>query len=226
MPAPDPVAVANEIDARICGLEDRSTASVREVRRELSRRVRRWDGDDVLALAHGLLRRHRWVAYELVDDHPSASRLLDDDEVGRLGEGLDGWVAVDTFGRYISGPAWQRHQVSDELIESWTASPDRWWRRAALVSTVPLNLRAAGGTGDADRTLMICRLLVDDRDDMVVKAMSWALRALAVQDAEAARSFLADHDDRIAARARREVSNKLDTGLKNPGRRPAIRRAD
>jgi 3-methyladenine DNA glycosylase AlkD len=87
-------------------------------------------------------------------------------------------------------------------------------RRAALVSTVPLNLAAAGGTGDAPRTLDICRRLVDDRDDMVVKALSWALRELVARDREAVRGFLADHDARLAARVRREVATKLDTGRK------------
>ena len=90
------------------------------------------------------------------------------------------------------------------------------WRRAALVSTVPLNLRAAGGTGDSRRTLNVCRLLVDDRDDMVVKALSWALRALVIWDADAVRSFLDDNGMRLAARVQREVTNKLETGLKNP----------
>jgi 3-methyladenine DNA glycosylase AlkD len=99
---------------------------------------------------------------------------------------------------------------------SWAASSDRWWRRAALVSTVPLNLRAAGGTGDRDRTLAVCRLLVQDRDDMVVKALSWALRELVVWEAEAVRGFLDEHGDRVAPRVRREVLSKLDSGLKNP----------
>jgi 3-methyladenine DNA glycosylase AlkD len=87
-----------------------------------------------------------------------------------------------------------------------------------LVSTVPLNLAAAGGTGDAPRTLDICGRLVDDRDDMVVKALSWALRELVPRDPEAVRGFLADHDGRLAARVRREVATKLDTGRKS---RPA-----
>ena len=54
---------------------------------------------------------------------------------------------------------------------------------------------------------------------MVVKALSWALRALTVHDPEAVRAFLADHD--VAARVRREVTNKLETGLKQPRARPA-----
>jgi 3-methyladenine DNA glycosylase AlkD len=59
-------------------------------------------------------------------------------------------------------------------------------------------------------------MLMADRDDMVVKALSWALRELVVHDAAAVHRFLATHDDVLAARVKREVRNKLETGLKNP----------
>ena len=36
-----------------------------------------------------------------------------------------------------------------------------------------------GGAGDAARTLAVCELLAAAQEDMVVKALSWALRALA-----------------------------------------------
>jgi 3-methyladenine DNA glycosylase AlkD len=85
-----------------------------------------------------------------------------------------------------------------------------------LVSTVALNVRSHGGQGDVPRTLAVCRLLVDARDDMVVKALSWALRELVVHDPEAVRGFLEEYGERLAARVKREVRNKLATGLKNP----------
>jgi 3-methyladenine DNA glycosylase AlkD len=56
---------------------------------------------------------------------------------------------------------------------------------------------------------------------MVAKAMSWALRELVIHDPEAVREFLKDHGDVLAARVKREVTNKLNTGLKNPGRKRA-----
>lgn len=59
-------------------------------------------------------------------------------------------------------------------------------------------------------------LLVADHDDMVVKAVSWALRELIIHDPDAVEKFLKDHEDVLAARVKREVRNKLDTGLKNP----------
>jgi 3-methyladenine DNA glycosylase AlkD len=65
----------------------------------------------------------------------------------------------------------------------------------------------------------VCRLLIDDHDDMVVKALSWALRELVVHDPDAVSAFLSEHADVLAARVKREVRNKLTTGLKNPKRR-------
>jgi 3-methyladenine DNA glycosylase AlkD len=77
-------------------------------------------------------------------------------------------------------------------------------------------MRSHGGPGDIPRTLHICRILVDDHEDMVVKAMSWALRELIVHDPEVVENFLQEYDDLVAARVKREVRNKLNTGLKNP----------
>jgi 3-methyladenine DNA glycosylase AlkD len=219
MPDLDPSGVADAIHRQISALDDQSAAPVRVVRREWSRRLRSAPADDVLAVADALVPRQRWVAYELVDGHRGARAALDLAWVERLGRGIDSWVAVDTFGRFISGMAWQRRQIADEAVERWAALADRWWRRAALVSTVPLNLRAAGGTGDTQRTLRVCRLLVADRDDMVVKAMSWALRQLVVWDAGAVRSFI--ETENVAARVRREVTTKLETGHKNRPRSAA-----
>lgn len=214
----DAAALAMEIDRRINALSRHTTQTIRVVRREYSNRLRDVDGVDVLAVADALVERQRWVAYELVYHHRGARESLGIDEVTELGRGLDGWASVDAFARYISGPAWQRHLIPDELVGAWATSPDRWWRRAALVSTVPLNLRSAGGSGDVTRTLDICQRLVSDRDDMVVKAMSWALRELVLWDHAAVRGFLEAHHDALASRVRREVATKLETGRKH--RRP------
>jgi 3-methyladenine DNA glycosylase AlkD len=211
------------IVSQLQAMPDLRVESIRAVRRDVSQQVADWPSPMVMMLARRLLGQSgfefRLVAYELVAYHPEALRDLRARELERLGRNLDSWGAVDMFGCYLAGPVWREHQVSDGLIAKWAGSTDRWWRRAALVSTVPLNNKARGGRGDAERTLSICRLLVDDRDDMVVKAMSWALRALAVRNPQAVQQFLAEHRDRLAARVVREVRNKLSTGLKNPRRK-------
>ena len=66
------------------------------------------------------------------------------------------------------------------------------------------------------RTLGVAELLISDRDDMVVKGLSWALRELIRVDRSAVERFLRDHAGVSAGRVKREVGNKLTTGLKNP----------
>jgi 3-methyladenine DNA glycosylase AlkD len=131
---------------------------------------------------------------------------------------MKSWGDVDTFACYVAGPAWRAHQVPDAEIVRWARSRDRWWRRAGVVSTVPLNTKARGGTGDPARTLAICRLALGDRDPMVTKALSWALRELAKRSPRDVEQFLREHDARLPALVRREVGSKLRTGLKAPRR--------
>jgi len=212
--------IAAEIDAQLRALLVRNTPSERAVRRAYSRKLKDAEPAFVLDLARELLQTYgyRWHAYELIRDQRATFRSVGEAELEEFGRGIDSWSSVDSFARTLAGPAWLDGQVSDGLIHRWARSPDRWWRRAALASTVALNVRSHGGKGDVPHTLAVCRLLVDDRDDMVVKAISWALRELAVHDPGAVREFLSKYEDVLAARVKREVRNKLTTGLKNPRR--------
>jgi 3-methyladenine DNA glycosylase AlkD len=203
----DPQQVAAEIAAEIRALPVQSTPAERAIRRKYSRKLNGANPEFILDLARELLKNYgyRGVPYELIENHSA--------------QGINSWWSVDLFARILAGPAWLRGQVTAELIHKWAHSPDRWWRRAALVSTVALNMRSHGGQGDAPRTLAVCRLLVADHDDMVLKAMSWALRMLVPHDPDAVREFIGKYEDVLAARVKREVRNKLATGLKNPRRK-------
>jgi len=179
----------------------------------------------VLALAHRLIKARipRFVACELVLNHEITMQTLTTDEVQKLGDGISHWGDIDSFACIVSGPAWRTGRIHDGLIRRWAQSDDWCWRRAALVSTVPLNSKARGGQGDASRTLGICRMLVADRHEMVEKALSWALRELAKRDSGSVEAFLAEHVAEIGARVEREVKNKLTTGMKNPRKRLTTR---
>lgn len=194
--------------------------SLRVVRRRWSRLLRDRPARDILAIASRLARGRSFgeqmIACELLRHHTAAFDALSETYVERLADGVAGWGLVDMFGVTVAGPAWRAGAVSDAAVRAWGRSPDRWRRRLALVATVALNSRARGGSGDPARTLAICAVLADDRDDMVVKAMSWALRELAKRDPQAVRAFLRRERARLAPRILREVRNKLEFGLKNP----------
>ena len=211
-------ALAAGIVRRLKALPRNDAESLRGLRRELSPEIEAVGPSGVIDLAVDLFASRapgsHVVAYELVLHHGSALSAVRAADLERLGAHMSTWGEVDTFAG-IAGPAWRSGQIPDETVIGWTRSPNRWWRRAALVSTVPLNVEAQGGHGDPGRTLAVCSTLVDDRDTMVVKAMSWALRALAVRDPGAVRAFLDGNEARLAPLVVREVRNKLDSGRKS-----------
>jgi len=211
-----------DLDARLRAARPGNVPSVRLVRRGLSRDLKSAPAELIRAVAFALTARDssydRFIAAELVAAHPAAMGSLDADDLRRLGRGMDSWDDVDVFACFLTGPAWRNRRLSDAEVRRWARSHDRWWRRAAVVSTVPLNNRARGGTGDPTRTLAMCRLVLADRDPMVVKALSWALRELAKHHPNDVRQFMREHGSKVAALVRREVDNKLRTGRKAPAR--------
>ncbi len=178
-----------------------------------------WSPEKLIDLAKELVSSRilecNMVAFELLWKNKNALKLLRLKDLKFLGQNLDNWVTTDTFSIIISGFAWRENQISDADILIRLNSKNRWWRRAAVVSTVTLNLRSRGGTGDTKRTLMICEKVIEDRDDMIVKALSWALRELSKSDKPAVQQFMKKHETKLAGRVRREVYTKLETGRKN-----------
>jgi 3-methyladenine DNA glycosylase AlkD len=212
--------LAQEIATELRKLPQANATALRGLRRTYSRRLADESAANIKALALALQNQDatgvRVVACELILYHPAALRSMRSRDLEKMGAGMASWSDVDVFGCLLAGPVWRARQVSDSLIHRWARRRDCWWRRAALVSTVPLNVKAQGGEGDSSRTIAVCRLLVNDRDDMVVKALSWALRALSKHDPDAVRRFLENYKTKLASRVLREVSHKLKTGLKNP----------
>lgn len=222
--------IAQEIDERLSSRPGAKTEELRDVRREFSYRLKDAAPHVVIELGTLLLEvpriEYRFMAYELIHHHPSALSRLTAWQLEQLGRGIASWASVDCFAICLAGPLWRERHVPNSLVHGWARSADRWWRRAALVSTVPLNSKAQGGSGDSYRTLQVCRLLERDRDPMVAKALSWALRELAKRDPRAVREYLGQRKDVLPALVLREVGNKLATGVKNPKRKTTAKRKD
>lgn len=145
-------------------------------------------------------------------------RLLKDatkPDVKYFNKNLDNWASVDCYGVYVHGSAWRLGILDDEDILDLIRDKDYWQRRLGVVSTIPLNQKALGGLGDPERTLMICEMVTDDYHDMVVKAVSWALRELAKREPGIVKEFLFKHEPVLHKRILREVRNKIFYGKKN-----------
>lgn len=216
----DVESILKQVERKVAAVPVRNVPSVRAIRREYSKQLANWSAPNMLDLVAGLIAErswpHRLIGFELLANHPKAFSRLNDNRIDRLAKGLTDWGSIDLFGCSLAGPAWRDGLLSDRQVENWMNSPDRWRRRLALVCTVALSRSARAKPANAAKVLYVCRRLVADRDDMVVKALSWALRELSKFSRDEAQTFLEENEPDLAARVVRELNNKLRTGLKTP----------
>src|SRR4030042_2200627 len=150
-----PIELSSAFDAEHRALTTHYTDSERAIRLKYSNLLRQAPAEYVLIFARQLLftHGHRWQANEVLAAHKGAFCSLGENELEEVGEGINSWWTTDSFARTLSGPAWRDGLVPDELIAKWATSPDLWWRRAALVSTVAVNVRSQGGKGGVARAV-------------------------------------------------------------------------
>ncbi len=207
----EPKVQAKTIARHLELFSDGYMKSIREIRKYYTNIWKKAPAVNMLKLGAILLFEHdlRIFAYELVHHHKEAMKAIEPGLVERLAKGLSSWADTDTFAQYIVGPAWKNKHIPDSMLLAWAKSDNLWLRRTALVSTIYLK-------GDVKRMLRFSRMMVDDREDMIVKALSWVLRKMIKYDRAEVEQFLKKHDKALAARIKREVRNKLETGLKTP----------
>jgi 3-methyladenine DNA glycosylase AlkD len=195
------------------------TPRMRELLKKWWIKIKAWSPQKLIGFAKELVDTNNFeanqVAFELLWKNKSALKQLTIDDLEHLGKNMDNWATTDSFSVMLSGWVWRKNHISDADILFWLETGNRWWRRAAVISTVGMNLKSRGGTGDTRRTLMVCEKVIHDRDDMMVKALSWALRELSKSDKTAVQDFMKKYDAQLAVRVCREVYTKLETGKKN-----------
>lgn len=155
------------------------------------------------------------IAFEYLQSQKNLYKSLTEEYIESIEKNLDNWISVDYFGAIVVGGAWRENFISAEKVKNYLSSDNFWIRRIAVVATVSLNQKAKGGFGDSKRTLEICKLVVDDHQEMIIKALSWSLRELAKIDKEPVIKFVNEFENRLHKKILREVKNKLETGLKN-----------
>jgi 3-methyladenine DNA glycosylase AlkD len=192
---------------------------LKELIKALRTKYHSWNEQQWIALCKALVAEDVFecqvLAYEIIGRNKKLLEALNYADLMDLWRNLDNWASVDHFTVGIYGVLWGKGVVKDSHIEKLLKSDTFWDRRVAVVATVALNLKSRGGSGDTPRTIAVCERVVDERHDMIQKALSWALRELSKRDPEAVRKFMDQHGKRLANRVVREVNHKLDFGTKN-----------
>lgn len=126
-------------------------------------------------------------------------------------EGFEGWAVSDH-----ASAAGARRLMADparlDQVEGWTAHPNMWTRRAALVMTLPwarLRHPKPDELAVRHRILGWAAAYVEDRDWFIQKAIGWWLRDLSKHDPDLTRAWIGEHGPRLKAFARKEAMRHL-----------------
>lgn len=193
------------------------TPDNRRLAREWRRAHRDVDQAVVLSLVEVLWnaesRDERALGLEILNLHPDLVRDLEVARFDRWRLDIDNWGVCDFLGTRILGP-WVEAEPEDRLryLEQLVGDAHLYSRRLGLVASVYLN---TGGTEYGEWTLSQVDRLIDERDPMITKAISWSLRQMTRHQASIVEAYVDSRTDRIAALPRREVRNKLRTGRKS-----------
>ena len=102
------------------------------------------------------------------------------------------WDLVDLVAPRLIGPHLVEHPETRPLLDTWVRSASVWERRIAIMSTWAFIRR-----GEVEETLRLAGLLVEDRHEMVHKAVGWMLREVGKKDRAREEAFLERHAARM-----------------------------
>jgi 3-methyladenine DNA glycosylase AlkD len=137
-----------------------------------------WDVDDAMAFADVLIGDRylevKSVGIEVVARYRRGfePRLLPRWKRWLSANHSANWATTDTICGMLIGPLLVRHPELAVQMRSWSKDRNMWVRRASIVGLLPL-VRAHG---DIDLVYEIAERLHADPNDLIHKAVGWALR--------------------------------------------------
>jgi 3-methyladenine DNA glycosylase AlkD len=115
------------------------------------------------------------------------------------------WDLVDETAIKLVGVALRKDRDRlSSIVRRWSTDDDLWLRRTSIICQV-------GSKAETDTELLAhtCTANMGDRDFFIRKAIGWALRDHARNDAEWVRAFVDEHRDRLSPLSVREASKHL-----------------
>jgi 3-methyladenine DNA glycosylase AlkD len=123
---------------------------------------------------------------------------------------LNDWAKVDGFCNHTVGNFVAKYPESINEIISWTASPNRWMKRAAAVSLI---IPAKNGQFFPEIIQIADRLLLD-KDDMVQKGYGWMLKEAGKSHLDEVYQYILQHRKDMPRTALRYAIEKMPPEMK------------
>ncbi len=118
---------------------------------------------------------------------------------------LTNWATTDTLCTGLIFVTVRKEPRLAERLLEWTASKNRWRRRAAAVSLVPIARRGEM----LEDVFRIADRLMEDRDDMAQKGVGWLLKEASKRHPEEVHEYLVKWKPKTTGLVLRYASEKL-----------------
>ena len=121
-------------------------------------------------------------------------------------EYVNNWDLLDMSAYNIVGEYLLKK--SKDPLFVWAKDPNLWMRRLAMVSTLAFIRK-----GEFAETLAIAEMLLNDKEDLIHKAVGWMLREMGKRDQKVLESFLDKYSSKMPRTALRYACERLPKNL-------------
>jgi 3-methyladenine DNA glycosylase AlkD len=161
---------------------------------------------DLQKLLKSRIHEHRAAALEILAAKYTRGEERQRDEIAtfylRNTSRINNWDLVDASARPILGEHLKTH--SRKILRKLAKSKNVWERRIAIVSTMQLVW-----AGELEDAFEIAEMLLDDKHDLIHKAVGWVLREAGIENRTRMVAFLEKHYARMPRTALRYAIEHL-----------------
>ncbi len=158
--------------------------------REISKKYQNLKLDDLQKLLESKIHEHRLSALMILRFKYQISKIKDQSAIVRFylknTKKINNWDLVDLSCSYILGN-WLINNERN-ILYKLAKSKNLWEKRISIVSTFAF-IRG----GQFTDTLRISKILINDKHDLIHKAVGWALREVGKKDKQTEINFLDKH---------------------------------
>jgi len=147
---------------------------------------------EIQKLLNSKIHEHRLTAlFILTYKYPKADEKLKKEIVEfylKNTKQINNWDLIDLSSVEILGEYFLEHKASKRVLLKFSKSKSLWERRISIISTFTLIRNRQFGD-----SLKIAETLLNDKEDLIHKAVGWMLREIGKRDLETEEEFLKKH---------------------------------
>jgi len=160
------------------------------MQRQIAKKYKMLPLNELEILLHSKYHEERLTAlHVLVEKFKKANKILQKKIYGLYMNNtkfINNWDLVDSSAHYTIGPYLENRDKS--ILYNFAKSPDIWERRIAIMTTFYFIKQ-----NKYDDTIAISKILLNDAEDLIHKAVGWMLREIGNREMVTEINFLNEH---------------------------------